>query len=91
MEDLLTAPLKLLSPGTQESAEHTASTLLCYRDLALLETIYSCGLRISELCGLKVTDVDRLRLVVSVLGKGSKRRLVPRALSAVSVVAPQRF
>src|SRR6476660_8695645 len=38
MEDLLTAPLKLLCPDTQESAEHTASTLLCYRDVALLET-----------------------------------------------------
>lgn len=47
------------------------------RDVAILETIYSCGLRISELCGLRVEDVDRASGVVRVRGKGRKERMVP--------------
>ena len=47
------------------------------RDRALLFLAYACGLRASELCNLRTFDVDRQRGVVSVLGKGSKRRLVP--------------
>jgi integrase/recombinase XerD len=45
--------------------------------LAMIQLMYASGLRVSELCGLRVGDLDRTRGVVSVLGKGGKRRLVP--------------
>ncbi len=47
------------------------------RDRAMLSTMYAAGLRVSELCGLRVGDVDRARGFVRVLGKGGKQRLVP--------------
>jgi integrase/recombinase XerD len=47
------------------------------RDRALLHVMYAAGLRVSEAVGLRIDDVDRARGVVSALGKGQKRRLVP--------------
>ena len=45
--------------------------------MAVLETIYSCGLRVSELCGLRADDIDWSEQIVRVRGKGKKERLVP--------------
>lgn len=53
------------------------ATLRGARDRALLHLAYASGLRASELCNLRTFDLDRMRGVVSVLGKGGKRRLVP--------------
>ncbi len=47
------------------------------RDRAMLHLMYAAGLRVSELCRLKLGDVDDKRGVVSAFGKGDKRRLVP--------------
>ncbi len=47
------------------------------RDRAMLQLMYAAGLRVSELCGLTLADVDRRRGVVAAFGKGGKRRLVP--------------
>ncbi|HKQ68721.1 MAG TPA: site-specific tyrosine recombinase XerD [Polyangiaceae bacterium] len=47
------------------------------RDRAMLSLMYAAGLRVSELCALKMTDVDQQRGFVNVLGKGGKRRVVP--------------
>ena len=47
------------------------------RDRAMLSLTYAAGLRASELVGLRVGDIDRERGVLSALGKGEKRRLVP--------------
>jgi integrase/recombinase XerD len=47
------------------------------RDAAMMHLMYASGLRVSELCSLRVADLDTKRGVVSVLGKGRKRRLVP--------------
>lgn len=47
------------------------------RDVAILELLYSSGLRVAELCGLDLPDLDRERGVARVLGKGNKQRSVP--------------
>jgi integrase/recombinase XerD len=56
-----------------------ADTPAGLRDRALLETLYGCGLRASELIGLNVTDLDLSEGFVRVVGKGNKERLVPVA------------
>jgi integrase/recombinase XerD len=48
-----------------------------YRDRAILETLYGTGMRISELCGLSLGDLDLGDRLVRVLGKGSKERILP--------------
>lgn len=50
---------------------------LVLRDLAILELLYSSGLRVGELVGLSTGDIDFENKIVRVLGKGSKERLVP--------------
>jgi len=78
MEDLLVAPVKLLETHRQKKgAGRPVSTAAALRDVAVLETIYSCGLRISELCGLRAEDIDWSEQIVRVRGKGKKERLVP--------------
>jgi integrase/recombinase XerC len=47
------------------------------RDRALLELLYSSGLRVSELCGLDIENVDLMERLVRVMGKGRKERMVP--------------
>ncbi|MBI5282462.1 MAG: site-specific tyrosine recombinase XerD [Candidatus Solibacter usitatus] len=47
------------------------------RDRAMLEVLYACGLRVSELCSLKLTDLDLELGFLRVTGKGGKQRLVP--------------
>lgn len=52
------------------------------RDVAILELLYATGIRVGELCGLDVDDVDRSRRVVRVFGKGRKERTVPYGVPA---------
>jgi integrase/recombinase XerC len=86
MTDLLVAPLKLLpAPGAEKSGEPEA-TILCRRDVAILETIYSCGLRISELCGLAAEDIDWNERLVRVRGKRKKERLIPIGEPALTAI-----
>jgi integrase/recombinase XerD len=63
IEELLGAPDRTTARGV--------------RDYAMLHVLYAAGLRVSELVGLKLGDIDRKRGVVFALGKGQKRRLVP--------------
>jgi integrase/recombinase XerC len=51
--------------------------ILSLRDRAILETLYSCGIRVSELTGLDVGGVDLEEGLMRVLGKGGKERVVP--------------
>lgn len=68
-----------------------AGDALALRDHAVVELLYGAAVRVSELCGLDVDDVDRSRRTARVLGKGSKERVVPfgspaqRALDAYLV------
>ncbi len=52
------------------------------RDRLVLEMLYATGIRVSELVGLDIDDVDRNRHVIRVLGKGNKQRTVPYGLAA---------
>jgi integrase/recombinase XerC len=56
------------------------------RDAAVLEILYATGIRVSELCGLDLADLDRARQVIRVFGKGSKERTVPLGRPAVRAV-----
>jgi integrase/recombinase XerD len=56
------------------------------RDRALLQVMYAAGLRVSEVVGLKLDDVDRKKGLVSAFGKGGKRRLVPLGEPALDAV-----
>lgn len=56
------------------------------RDRVVLELLYATGIRVAELCGLDVADVDRARRVVRVLGKGARERSVPYGLPAERAV-----
>ena len=56
------------------------------RNRAILETLYSCGLRVSELCNLKLSDLYLDEGFIKVEGKGSKQRLVPISQRAISEI-----
>lgn len=55
---------------------------LALRDHAILETLYGSGIRVSELCGLDIDDLDVDRRTARVLGKGAKERVVPFGVPA---------
>ncbi len=56
------------------------------RDRAMLEVLYSTGLRVSELVGLRVMDMDRAAGCVRCIGKGDKERIVPIGRKAIALV-----
>ena len=56
------------------------------RDLALVEVLYGSGIRVSELCGLNLGDIDRTRNTLNVIGKGDKQRVVPIGLPAMAAI-----
>lgn len=54
------------------------------RNRAMIEMLYSCGLRVSELCGLKLSDLYLKEQFIRVTGKGDKQRLVPVSSRAIA-------
>ena len=57
-------------------------TPLAIRNLAILEVLYAAGIRVSELCGLNLLDIDSDRNTLQVIGKGNKQRTVPLGIPA---------
>jgi len=76
--------LAVLDRPTQSG--EVAAAALVLRDTAIMELLYATGIRVSELCGLDVGDLDTGRRTVRVLGKRSKERVVPVGLPAVRAV-----
>ena len=72
--------------GIIVAPNHTA-TPAGLRDQAILEVMYGCGLRVSELCGLDPPDLDRRGASLRVRGKGNKERIVPVGRPALLAVA----
>lgn len=68
----------------------TADNLLGVRNLAMFELLYSSGLRVSELTGLDLIDIDFDRQTVRVMGKGRKERIVPVGRQALSCIKRYR-
>lgn len=63
---------------------------LALRDRAVVEMLYATGIRVAELCGLDLDDLDESRRAVRVLGKGGKERTVPYGAPAQSAVEAWR-
>lgn len=55
------------------------------RNRAIIETIYACGLRLSEVCELKISNIDFKDCVIRVIGKGNKERMIPFYTSLLDV------
>ena len=67
-----------------------ADNLAGLRNRAIFETLYSCGLRVSELSGMNLFDVDFTKSVIRVLGKGDRERIVPIGRKATEAIKAYR-
>jgi integrase/recombinase XerC len=78
---------RALMEGPASEAQDRDETPEELRDRLILELLYATGVRVGELCGLDVDDVDRSRRVIRVLGKGRKERSVPFGVPADHALA----
>src|SRR5216684_1383002 len=77
----------------KRSGASDENRLLVKRDRAILELLYASGLRVSELTGLNLADMDRKELMLRVRGKGNKERIIPyggKAEQALEAYGPTR-
>ena len=65
-------------------------TLFGLRNRAIFETLYSSGIRVSELAGMNISDVDFARSLIRVMGKGGKHRIVPIGQKALEAIKAYR-
>jgi len=84
-QEQMAVVLAASEPGP-ETAQEPRAAALAWRDCAIMEIFYASGIRVSELCGLDVGDIDDGRRTVRVLGKGSRERVVPIGIPAVAAV-----
>lgn len=76
----------LTAPAAREPAQDPQAAAIACRDTAIMELLYATGIRVSELCGLDLGDVDQERRLVLVMGKGSRERVVPVGVPAARAV-----
>jgi integrase/recombinase XerC len=91
--DGVVAPPASNSGRGRRRGESDESRMLVRRDRAILELLYASGLRVSELTGLNLADMDRKELMLRVRGKGSKERIIPyggKAEHALQAYGPTR-
>src|SRR5712691_247632 len=69
-----------------EGGQDPAAAAIGWRDSAIMELLYASALRVSELCGIDIGDIDDERRTVRVLGKGNKERTVPIGVPAARAV-----
>lgn len=86
-----TLPRVVSAPAIAELLEQLAAAAetgepIALRDRALVELLYASGIRVAELVGIDVDDIDLDRLTVRVLGKGAKERVVPFGVPAQSAL-----
>lgn len=86
METLLDMPLRMPVSEARGPLAPTELERLRWRDKAMLEVMYSAGLRVQELVGLNEDDVDELGEMVRVRGKGKKERLAPLGTPALNAL-----
>ena len=82
-----TLPKSLEPDQVNQLLNHPSETALMARDLAIAELLYSAGLRLSELVGANLNDLDRNEKVITVIGKGQKTRVVPVGGPALAALA----
>jgi len=80
---LLEAPAREMQRASRQKRFQPS---MYFRDAAILETLYSCGLRISEVCQLAGGDIDWTERILRVRGKGKKERLAPIGEPALEAI-----
>jgi len=79
-------PAEPNAPALTSTAEANLRIHAGWRDIAVLETIYSCGLRIGEICALRAADIFWDEQLIRVQGKGKKERQVPIGAPALEAI-----
>ena len=88
LEGIIAAPDSGKRKRAGANDEHR---LLVKRDRAILELLYASGLRVSELTGLNLADIERKEQMLRVLGKGNKERIVPYGGVRAAAATLRRF
>lgn len=86
LDKLLSAPITQIMPQSERSTKNNNDTSLDMRNLAIIEVLYGCGLRVSELVDLKVQDVVFETRTIRCRGKGNKERIVPTGEYALTAL-----
>jgi integrase/recombinase XerC len=81
--DIEGASLTLEALHTRSMEDQSPANI---RDVAMVETLYGTGIRVSELVGLNLGDLDRVRNTIRVIGKGDKERIVPIGQPALRAI-----
>ncbi|GAA0279330.1 hypothetical protein GCM10009539_78980 [Cryptosporangium japonicum] len=76
-----------IGPAGTKGATETKVDAALIRDAVVLELLYATGVRVSELCGLDVDDIDRERRLLRVVGKGNRERTVPYGVPAERAIS----
>lgn len=82
-----TLPKSLEADQVGQLLNHRSENAFMARDHAMAELLYSAGLRLSELVGANINDLDRADKIITVVGKGQKTRVVPVGGPALTAIA----